>query len=195
MARNSNSIFRRLVLLTQPFAKQRVSIRLGQLDKLIDKLVQKNDLVAIKLHGWVEQLDVENYPTTTSAPKYRWQRLIKDLDALSDRLQHLKQCLHKKQVRKALYMFTFDLWPLALKISCRNQIETGIQGDWIDDTTALYILCEKYADEVERATNVIRRDESVAMRDRGENTMRLVEGIRPVDEEQIYDNNNGKRAS
>ena len=181
--------------MTQPFAKQKAVLRLEKLDRLIDDAVRKNNLVASKLQDQIEQLDVENFPTTSGAAKYRWQRLIKDLDALSGRLEHLKQCLHKKQVRKALYMFTFDLWPLALKISCRNQIETGVHGDWIDDTTALYSLCEKYAEEMEKSFNVNRQDENVAMCNRGDNTVRVVEVNRPEDEDQIYDSNNGKRAS
>ncbi len=195
MADNSKSFLKRLIRLTQPSNKRKTALQLESLDVLIDSIVRKNNLVVTSVQGQINQLDVVNFPSSTGAAKYRWERLIKDLNALSDRLQHLKQSLHKMQVRKALYMFTFDLWPLALKISCRHQIETGVQGDWIEDTSALYLLCEQYAEEVQKSGNVSKSDDSLTMRDRGENTMRVVDVNRPSDEDHIYDSNDGKRAS
>lgn len=195
MAKNSKSFLSRLVLLTQPFASKKAAIRLGRLDKLIDEIVRKNSLLATKLQEQIDQLDVENFPTTTVAPKYRWERLIKELDELSSRLQHFKQCLHKKQVRKALYMFSFDLWPMALKISCKHQTETGVAGYWIDDMNALYMHCEKYAEDLERAVDANKHDKAVIARFQAENTVRLVDVNRADDEDQIYDSNNEKRAS
>jgi hypothetical protein len=207
MAKNTKS-FLRLTFLTLPFIKKKTALQLETLDMLIDEIVRKNNVVVTHVQEKIEQLDVENFPTSTStststctssssstsAPKYRWERLIKDLDSLSERLQHLKRSLHKMQVRKVVYLFMLDLWPLALKISCRYQIETGVQGDWIEDTSALYLLCEQYADAVREEGNV-RPDEFVVTQYRGENTMCGVDVNSSSDEDQIYDSNDGKRAS
>jgi hypothetical protein len=217
MAKNSKSILRRLLLLTQPFNKPKIALQLEMLDMLIDEIVRKNKVVVTELQERISQLDVVNFPnrisTSTSistntcdnncictgnsmsASAYRSERLIKDLDAMNVKLQLLKRILYVRHVLGALSLFMFDLYPLALKISCRHQIETGAPGDFIEDTSALYLLCEQYAEAVREEGNVSKSDEFAPTQDRGENTMRALEVNGPSDEDQIYDSSNGKRAS
>src|SRR4051794_27877263 len=102
MAENSKSLFGKLALWTQNYGKRQTAV---QLFLLVDEIVRTNRLVASKLQERLDSLDVESYPTSTSAPKYRLERLIKDLEELSDRLMHLKHLLQHNRVRTALRLF------------------------------------------------------------------------------------------
>lgn len=183
----SKSIFRKLLSLRQTFNKQNSFAQLG---KSVDEIVRKNNLLADQLQEQINLLDVESFPSTTLPARYRWRRLVKDLDALNERLLHLRHLLQHDRVRTAMNMFTYDIWPLTLKISSRHQIETGREGDWINDITALYLLSEKFSDEAELAGRVTGAELSIAAPRVHLNNVRLVLVNSAIDEDFDNDSNN-----
>lgn len=189
---SQSSIIRKLLAFKLTFCRKKA---IGEQIRLIDEIVRKNNLVAAKFQVMVESLDVATYPASTLPPKYRWTRLIRDLDALSDRLQHLKHLMQHDRVLTAMNVFTFDVWPLTLKVVCRHELEAGNQGDWIKDITALHILCEKYAVDAELAGRVNETDKSrfvpyVRIEDAHSGAVVL-----EIDEEIEDDRSNQKRVS
>lgn len=183
--KSSNSIFRKLLSLKQTFNKQHSA---AQLSKSVDEIVRKNDLLVSKLEEQISLLDVESFPATTLPARYRWSRLMKDLDALSERLHHLVHLMQHDRVRTGMNLFTFDVWPLTLKIASRHQIETGREGDWIRDITALYLLCEKFADEAELAGRVTQAELSISAPRVRLNSVPLVL-VKPAFDEDLDDDN------
>lgn len=151
MSKDLKSLFGKLSLVTQSFTNKKTAFKL---DRQIDEMQCKSARVACQLQAQINELDDETFPASAKVARYRWERLIKDLDDLSNRLEQLKSRLHNNRVRTALKMMDFDLWPLTFKISCRHEIETGVQGDWISSMNKLYALCESYAEQVDKASTL-----------------------------------------
>ncbi len=188
----ANPILKRLLSFKQIYSKNKT---MRQLNRQVDEIRRKNNDVVAKLRQQIKMLDVDSVPTSGLPADYRWMTLIRNLNGLSVRLEHLMHLMQHDRVQTAMNMFTFDIWPLTLKIACNHEVETGLQGDWIKDITALFVFCEKYAAEAELAGRVrdLEKRESVPLLQ-----VKKLLSAAPVlefEEELQDDRNTDKRAS
>jgi hypothetical protein len=139
-AENSKGFVRTLRQLAQMFRGKQA---FNEIDGQIDSFIRTNNLVINDFEAKIHALDTSTY-NSTSLPKFRWTRLIRDCDKLNARLDKLRNLIKCQQLDEALQMISFDLWPLVLKITCSLAEETGSPGSSISDLANLFATVERY---------------------------------------------------
>jgi hypothetical protein len=140
-AENPKGIVRTLQQLAQMFRGKQA---LKEIDGQIDSFIRTNNLLISDFEARIHALDPSTY-SSTSLPKFRWTRLIRNCNELNARLNKLRNSIKCQQLDEALQMISFDLWPLVLKITCSLAEETGSPGSSINELANLFATVERYA--------------------------------------------------